>query len=296
VRYTSKLEQSYFAADYHREFTRSYLDNLNLLYVAFTRAEAGMIVLAPKRAPQKEDNLKIRHVGQLLYDSILQSDELKKNLDEGIDVFSIGELEELPDQEKDEVFKPVLLDRYPTFDWRKKLVIRREGSEFFMEEKTRQRQRINYGILLHRALSRIQYKSEVDEVLKKMNFEGVIMEEEAILLKEKIGEMMNHPVIGNWFGKEWKVQTEAPVIVPGGRSGRLDRVIFKEVQQKGQSRKKAVIVDYKTGAKKAEDRKQVEEYARVLSQMGYVDVEAYLLYLNKLEIVLVVDKMNLSLF
>jgi len=296
VRFTSKLEQSYFAADYQREFTRSYLDNLNLLYVAFTRAEAGMIVLAPKPAPQKDDNTKIRHVGQLLYDSIFQSDELRKNYDEGADVFSVGQPEELADRMKHGVFNPVVLHHYPTFDWRKKLVIRREGSEFFMEEKTHQRQRINYGILLHRALSRIQYKNEVEEVLKKMNFEGVIMEVEVTLLKEKIGGMMNHPVIGHWFGKEWKVQTEAPVIIPGGRSGRLDRVIFKEVQQKGQSRKKAVIVDYKTGAKKAEDRKQVEEYARVLSQMGYVDVEAYLLYLEDLEIVLVVDKMNLSLF
>src|SRR5260221_10913298 len=116
-----------------------------------------------------------------------------------------------------------------------------------------------------------------------MNFEGVIMEEEAILLKEKIGEMMNHPVIGNWFGKEWKVQAEAAVIIPGGRSGRLDRVIFKEVQQKGQARKKAVIVDYKTGAKKAEDRKQLEEYANVRSRMGDVGVEPYLLYLEGVE-------------
>jgi ATP-dependent exoDNAse (exonuclease V) beta subunit len=266
------------------------------LYVAFTRAEAGMIVLAPKPAPQKEDSNKIRHVGQLLYDSVFQSDELRKNYDEGTGVFSFGQPEKLTDRDRDGVFIPVLLHHYPTFDWRQKLVIRREGSEFFMEEKTHQRQRINYGILLHRALSRIRYSHEADEVLKKMNFEGVIMEKEAVPLKEKIDAMMNHPVIGNWFGKEWQVQTEAPVIIPGGQSGRLDRVIFREVQQKGQSRKKAVIIDYKTGAKKAGDRKQVEAYAQVLSQMGYVDVEAYLLYLDTLEIVLVVDKMNLSLF
>ena len=122
------------------------------------------------------------------------------------------------------------------------------------------------------------------------------MESEAASLREKITTMMDHPVIGNWFGKEWHVRTEAPVIIPGGQSGRLDRVIFKEVNKKNQVKKKAVIIDYKTGAKKAEDRKQVEEYARVLSQMDYVDVEAYLLYLDTLEVVLVVDKMNLSLF
>ena len=296
VRYAKELEKSFFEKEYRQEFTKSYLDNLNLLYVAFTRAEEGMIVIAPRPAPKKEEAIKINNVGQLLYESIQQSEELRQHYDDASGVYSIGKIEPLSHHEKDETFIPVSLERYPSYDWRKKLVIRREGGEFFLEEKTDQRHRINYGMLLHTALSRIHYKKDVEEVLKEMNFEGVIMEGEAIELREKITAMMDHPVIGNWFSKEWHVRTEAPVIIPGGQSGRLDRVIFKEVTRKSQVRKKAIIIDYKTGVKKEEDRKQVEEYARVLSQMGYIDVEAYLLYLDNLEIVLVVDKMNLSLF
>jgi hypothetical protein len=85
------------------------------------------------------------------------------------------------------------------------------------------------------------------------------------------------------------------VIIPGGAQDRLDRVIFREVTQKNQTRNKAVIIDYKTGMKKSEDRRQVEEYAQALLQMEYVDVEGYLLYLDKLEVVPVVSKTNLSL-
>lgn len=295
VRYTSKLEKTFFADDYDREFTRVYLDNLNLLYVALTRAEAGMIILAPKPIPTREPSTKIRTAGQLLFDSIQQSETLQGYYEPNAGVFSMGKEEALHDPRQEDSFIPVQLDFYPSFDWRKKLVIKREGTEFFMEEKTSQRKQINYGILLHRALSGIRYRQDADEVLKKLNFEGVIMEDEVVALREQIGKMMDHPVAGNWFSKEWHVQTEAPVIIPGGKAGRLDRVIFKEVQQKGQLRRKAVIIDYKSGARKTEDRKQVEGYAQVLSQMGYVDVEGYLFYLDKLEPVLVVDKSNLSL-
>ena len=149
---------------------------------------------------------------------------------------------------------------------------------------------------MHRTLSMIHYKDDLPTVLEKLNFEGVIMEEEVGLLNDRIGKMLSHPVIGNWFSKEWQVKTEAPVIIPGGQPGRLDRVIFKEVSVKNQLRKKAVIIDFKTGEKKKEDRTQVENYSSILSSMGYVDVEAYLLYLETLETVLVVDKTNLSLF
>ena len=296
VRYAKDLEKSIFDEEYRQEFTKSHLDNLNLLYVAFTRAEEGMTVIAPRPATKKEEAIKVNNVGQLLYECIQQSEELRQYYDDSSGFFSFGKIETLSDPGMKESFIPVRLEHYPSYDWRKKLVIRREGGEFFLEEKTDQRQRINYGMLLHKALSRIHYKKDAEEVLNELNFEGVIMEKEAIELKEKVKSMMNHPVIGNWFSKEWHVRTEVPVIVPGSQSGRLDRVIFKEVTQKNQVKKKAIIVDYKTGAKKKDDRKQVEEYAHVLSQMGYVDVEGFLLYLDKLEIVLVVDKMNLSLF
>ncbi len=97
VRYTSKLEKSLFAEDYHREFTKSYLDNLNLLYVAFTRAETGIIALAPKPTPQKDARIKIGNVGQLLYESILAAEDLRKNYDEAGAVFSTGNMEKLAD-------------------------------------------------------------------------------------------------------------------------------------------------------------------------------------------------------
>jgi hypothetical protein len=293
VKYKSTMEESWFADDYREEFTKTYLDNLNLLYVAMTRAEEGLIVLAP-RPGNKKDKSKLAHVGELVFEAIQSGTGLKGVFDDAKGLYSVGDIERLPESEVTRKYLPIALDRYRSTDWRKKLVIKREGREFFQPLKTERRQRINYGILMHKVLSRIVYAADAGDVLNTLHLEGVLMEEEISQLSATIQKMMNDPVMGSWFDKSWMVRTESPVIIPGGTQSRLDRVIWKEVQTKNGIRRKAVIIDYKTGEKKKDDRLQVEKYAGVLSAMGYVDVEGYLLYLENLEVVAVMNKANLT--
>jgi ATP-dependent helicase/nuclease subunit A len=295
VRNGSELKESFFRNDYQQEFTRIYLDNLNILYVALTRAEEGLIVMAPLPKQRKAEDTKIGNVGQLLYEAIKSSDNLLRNFDTANAVYSIGSIKNLAERNTDNELSPVSLDQYQSNDWRKSLVIRREGKEFFAEEKSGQRKRINYGILIHTALSRINYKDDAEDVLQKINYEGLITEDERQPLHEKIKAMMADPVIAQWFNKDWNVRTETPVILPHNKLARIDRVVSKEVTVKGQLKKKAIVIDYKTGEKKSADRAQVEEYTGILSSMGYVDVEGFLLYVDTLEVINVVSKMNLSL-
>jgi ATP-dependent helicase/nuclease subunit A len=289
IQYKSTMEKSFFAEDYRREREKIFLDNLNLLYVAFTRAEIGLIIMGQKFKEGSDPT----YSGQLISESIRNNDELKKCFDAGTGIFEIGSIANNDDEDFSSDKETITLHQYSSVDWRKKLVIRTQGTEFFQEDKSGKRVKINYGILLHQVLSRIQYKSDVEDVIQQFHVEGIIMEEEKEKLAEVLLAMMSHPQVGNWFTKEWTVKTEAPVLVPDSRPGRMDRVIFKQTPS---GKKKAVIIDYKSGDKKPDDREQVENYAMILSQMGYVDVEAFLVYLFPLEVVPVVSKMNLSLF
>ena len=56
LNYSSKLADSHFREDYLSEHVKAYVDNLNLLYVAFTRAERELYVLpyAPKITKRRE--------------------------------------------------------------------------------------------------------------------------------------------------------------------------------------------------------------------------------------------------
>jgi len=289
IQYKSDMKDSLFLTDYEKEREKIFLDNLNLLYVAFTRAEIGLIVMGGSSTPGKDPS----NVGQLTNETILNNPDLIKSYTESTRIFENGSI---PLKSKDEKLlnEPGLtLQEYSSVDWRKKLVIRTQGVEFFREDKSDKRVKINHGILLHQVLSRIKYKTDVDDVIHQFHVEGVIMEEEKESLTQIIASLMAHPTVGNWFTKEWTVKTEAPVLVPNGKPGRIDRVVFK---QTATGKKKAVIIDYKSGDKKQEDKEQVQAYALLLSNMGYVDVEAFLVYLFPLEVVPVLSKMNLNLF
>jgi ATP-dependent helicase/nuclease subunit A len=289
IQYKEDMAKSFFAEEYETEKKKVFLDNLNMLYVAFTRAENGLIVMGQKFTEGKNPT----YSGQLISESIRNNQQLKKYFDAGTGIFEMGSIKPNAEKIKYSGREAITLQHYSTVDWRRKLVIRTQGSEFFEKNKSEKRVKINYGILLHQVLSRIEYKTEVDDIIHQFHVEGIIMDEEKEKLTEVLSTMMNHPQIGNWFTKEWTVKTEAPVLVPNGKPGRIDRVVFKQTPS---GKKKAVIIDYKTGDKKQDDREQVENYSLILSQMGYVDVEAFLVYLFPLEVVSVVSRMNLSLF
>jgi len=83
----------------------------------------------------------------------------------------------------------------------------------------------------------------------------------------------------NWFDKKWKVKTEVPVIPKSGELSRMDRVMINKDQ--------AIVVDYKTGTPRQQDKKQVKTYVELLGEMGFKDVSGYLLYVENAEVVTV---------
>lgn len=282
VTYGSSLEKTYFEEAYKTEYSKAFIDNLNLLYVSFTRAEEGLIAFAAKPKTKKEMP---STSGDLVYECIQRNEKLSTHLQE--DQLRMGTLELLDTTQPKNDYLPESLKHYASYDWRQKLVIKKEGAEFFEEGISEKRASINYGILLHRLLAHIKYKSEAERVLTDLHIKNEFTEEERVVLSEALKKMLDHEVVSSWFGKEWEVRTEVPVLIPGGRQSQIDRVMI--------GKKNTVIIDYKTGAKKDQDRKQVEGYASLLTQMGYPNVQGYLLYLEELEVVEVLAGSTLSL-
>lgn len=89
VEYSSKLKESCFDSFYNEECVRSYLDNLNLLYVAFTRAEHALLVTAPH---PKNRSMRGYSVAKLLMESIERDEELKKSWDDKAVTWKSGAL------------------------------------------------------------------------------------------------------------------------------------------------------------------------------------------------------------
>jgi ATP-dependent exoDNAse (exonuclease V) beta subunit len=171
------------------------------------------------------------------------------------------------------------LETYNTSQWRGKLIVKKTAPHLSATADDQQRQKINYGIYLHTAFSKIKHASDIPIAINKMAAEGDINLKEKELLEQSIHRLMESPQVADWFSQKWDVRNESLTLLPGGKEYRIDRLLLKD--------KQAIVIDYKTGAPKKEDQKQIGEYCVMLNQMGFAS-EGYLLYLNDGEVVSVV--------
>jgi ATP-dependent helicase/nuclease subunit A len=271
VEYSSKLKESCFDSFYNEECVRSYLDNLNLLYVAFTRAEHALLVTAPH---PKNRSMRGYSVAKLLMESIERDEELKKSWDDKAVTWKSGVLTVIQKDKKPEA-EALQLDVYPVSRWRDKLVIKRQSVSYF-EDSAEQQEKVKHGIHMHTVLSRIQYTDEIPETLRTIVQEGLITDDEKEALGNQLTDLLSNSIISDWFSKSWTVRTEVPIILPGGDENRIDRLMIKG--------KKAIVVDFKTGAHSRDDVQQVKAYVDILRQMNFADVEGYILYLKDREV------------
>lgn len=279
LKFSTELKRTQFEGAYQEEYVKVYLDNLNLLYVAFTRAEWGLIVTGPVSSSGR-----MNYVGEVVQAVLQEKYPMQFN---GFD-FEIGNVSTMPDQPVKTDIIERKLERYPSTDWREKLVIKREGSEFFEDNVSEKRSKINRGILIHTVLSRIEYKGDAEEKLAEFFLEHALPAEDIEAVRKEVHAVLDHPVMSTWFTKEWEIKAEALVLLPGGMQKRIDRIML--------GKKRTVIVDYKTGEKKSADRAQIETYARVLTQMGYPNVQAYLVYLKDMKLDEVISNSTFNLF
>jgi len=273
VKYSSSLKGTFFEKFYEEEFVRCYLDNLNLLYVALTRAEVGLIVLAPD--PENKGAKKT--VAQLLYRSIEHSENLRTGFNSEKKEYSIGELVSPGSEVMGKKYPAITLDNYEVSRWRDKLLIRKSASAFFDNVGHERRAKINYGIHLHEILSRIKDETEIESVLKDLEVEGIVSAGEKEGIQDQLSTLLQNEKIKSWFVPGWHVRTEVPILLPQGNESRIDRLMIKE--------KKAIVIDFKTGEPAKADHKQVSEYLEILRKMNYPAVEGYLLYVRTGEVI-----------
>ncbi len=271
VKYSSNLKNTYFDDYYLAERTRCYLDNLNLLYVAFTRAEQGLIIMAPETKNAKQS------VAYLLKTSLLQSYSENDYWNESKNEFKIGKKIHAGSSKQVVPADALTLKSYASFRWRDKLVMRLTAAPYLNQPAKQHFEKINYGIYIHTILSRIKYANEIQDTLDRIILEGLITHDQRESLNTQLMELMANPQIASWFDTSWDVRTEIPILLPGGAENRIDRLLIRD--------KKVIVVDFKTGEPVKTDQRQIQDYIDILHKMNFADVQGYLLYIKKGEVV-----------
>lgn len=280
VKYARDLTKTYFSKVYYLEKLQAFMDNLNLLYVALTRPVEGMYIMAPV-----PENDKITSVNSLLYQSVTtfsietiqlfdeNSDhhypDLSQFWDENENTFTCGELSLNPEQattvETAGTFLPA--EYISNASW-PVLGIKKAGIKRF--ETSERISKLDYGSFMHEILSKITHRDQAAGEITRLYLEGALNMEERATLSNKLEEIMD--IRPEWFSDEFEVKTESPLILEKGKVIIPDRVLIKN--------KQAIVIDFKFGESKASHISQIKNYMSVLSEMGYENIEGYLLYGN----------------
>jgi hypothetical protein len=187
-----------------------------------------------------------------------------------------GENIQVNQTKKKNSYNDFVLQSYNSSPWRSKVTIQSKSREIFMESGSEAAIKINYGIVLHDILSRINSPAETEKVLEGMFYEGVISASEKQELRIKLEGMFLNKTILSWFSSGWKSMNEWEILLPGNKISRPDKVLINE--------KQAIVIDFKTGSEDGKHIEQVSSYMKLLNMMGYSQVEGYLLYLNNVSI------------
>lgn len=279
VKASPSLKDSFFDSDYNEEQTLTNLDNLNLMYVAFTRAEDKLFIGVPNKGKESYNARKI------IYQTLMNTPELTEKFDNQNYVYeslkpdiSGGTMSERVEKaDKDKESKSYFANKMVSGNIFDKIIVKPEFENYVPENKTDLKQLKNRGIIIHKALSLINNSTdeEIVKAINKLVILGLISEEQKAKLIEELKEILSNEKVKEWFDAG-NVMNERDIILPGGSIYRPDKVILNG--------NKAVIIDYKSGIRKTDHQKQIRTYGEIIAKMGFIDVEMNLFYINELKI------------
>jgi ATP-dependent exoDNAse (exonuclease V) beta subunit len=275
VKYSGELAKTIFAHDYEDEKYSVYLDNINLLYVAFTRAKDVLICFSVDN-PRLENSIGMVLKNALTVQSENNADDFRLS-----SVYNpetrILEYGKIPENNCEKSSKNNFLSSdYRVSQKLESLKLKLHGENYFSAD-SEVRKKINYGKLMHEVFEGINTSEDISYAVRKLVLEGKLAEDESAEIEKKINEMVSLPVISDWFAVENKVMNEAGILLPSGVTRRPDRVIFKNG--------KTTIIDFKFGEENPHYAEQVDQYRILLTEMGYNNIDAFIWYVDKNKIV-----------
>lgn len=280
-------------AQYQDEQTRTFVEIINLLYVAFTRPRNRLYIIA-KQAPEKKGAAKPdpdklpTSIDGLLHDFL----DAQPTWTPGAArfVFSAGApappvtAADLPAGDADR--SPWALTNQAAVPWTERLQLKRHATTVF-DFLTQDRQR-EQSQLLHLALRRLDSASELQSVLHQLTAEGLVRAGQPLTdLRHALTDLLDHPVLVPLFRPGLTVLTDEPLLLPPTPADppppadyQPDRIVLDT-----EAADRVTLLDFRlppTDPRHAEDQRA---YAAHFRRLGYAEVRGIVYYLVTGEVV-----------
>lgn len=301
---------THFGRHYIHESFMQLVDNMNILYVALTRAEKGMHIIGNLPGKSRMDKITagvydFKNFSELIFwfvslSGIVEGIETVSDKDEQTGMqafhFSYGKEYDFSLMERESDGMEAFVQRegleFPSIplnpdipvldeedgemvDVRElgRLKFSADSLDFFLEDKAgiEASPRLK-GIVLHDILSRLKDVSGLEPAVDAAVASGdVDLSQRDEILTLLRERIMSRP---EWFASDGlEVMNETTLIDSDGKMYRPDRVMISEDRA-------VCIVDYKFGEHRRSYERQLKGYADIWRRMGYEEVTAFLWYVH----------------
>jgi ATP-dependent exoDNAse (exonuclease V) beta subunit len=294
IDYSQKgMKGTVFEQYYDEEHMQNTVDNLNLLYVAFTRASKALFVIGKRNNKASRSAL----VEQVLPNVIeqLNGAELTGEEDaKAVMRFTYGTLQQEQLEKGEEIEHNVFLKKstiqplgIEVFEQKHEFKQSNDSRRFAAEEDDEQQRQESYiqmGSVLHQVFSTIKTIDDIPTALRRMELDGIVYD--ANITREKIESLIrkriSNPKVANWYSNEWTLYNECTILTKDPHTGAVYERRPDRVMTNG---KETLVVDFKFGHPRSDYYDQVREYMQLLKEMGHNLVKGYLWYVysNQIE-------------
>ncbi len=273
---------------YLDEHLQNTVDNLNLLYVAFTRAVDSLYVIGQRGSKSNRSALLESVLPHLQLDGATLSGE---DDEQAPIAFDFGQLPPLSSQfspltSQNAFLQPVtpLPITMESFDVKTEFRQSNRSRDFIEgDDEQQELSYIKVGSVLHEIFSTIRTSADIPRALQQLQTDGVLYDDE--VTREKLTLMLKKRLedkrVRNWFSDGWQLFNECSILRLDEHGElverRPDRVITNGTETH--------IIDFKFGRPHAEYHDQVSEYMQLLRSMGMPGVKGWLWYVysNRIE-------------
>ena len=244
-----------------KEEEEAVLDNLNLYYVAFTRAIDRLHILLEE--PRSKGGVTSKIINKVVNHPDYNADTKE---------FFTGKLDLNKNKHKQQEMAVKGVD----------IISKRESLDLSFDrdahiEEVNTISEREKGIAIHAVLSKVNSKNDIEPIANQLEIKGIVPSSIKTEIIDLINNLFTIPQVADWFNSSSAVYNEQEIVSKDGHFYIPDKVIVKGLN--------AIVVDYKTGKPSERHALQIMKYGKLLEEMGFPHVEKYLLYINDLEIV-----------
>ncbi len=254
---------------YNQKEQEKLLDNINVLYVALTRAEEQLYIISSMRERNGKgalpNNLSSYFIEFLEFIKTFETDKLE---------YVFGNFQRISQPKQAYESQEYIKNNISVLKPQSIKIAQREALMW----GTQQQQAIEFGNVMHKVLSFIETPKDVDIAIIKALENGLISNDQKELVLKSLLQIVNHEELKEFFLQENNVLNEISVLRKNESTLIPDRIVFKN--------NSAYLLDYKTGEHNIKYVNQIREYENVLIDMGYqVDKKALVYIGEKIEVV-----------